>query len=259
VLALEEKLGPILWQLPPQLAFDGDRLATFLACSCAHDARRGARRRAATTSGSVTALTSTSRPTGRSATRSRSGTRRSTTPAFLRVLRRFDVACCVADTAGRWPALDAVTADFVYVRLHGDKRLYVSGYGRAALDDWAARIARWRGRRPRRLRLLRQRREGARAVRRAEPGRAVRPGCARAVSDGRAARGRSAARRGDAARDVGPLAHENRRIILVERRLPRGGPVVGECVRVGGPPDGSPDAGVGVEVGYAFTVPLGAR
>jgi hypothetical protein len=35
--------------------------------------------------------------------------------------------------------------------------------------------------------------------------------------------------------------------------------VVGECVRVGGPPDGSPDAGVGVEVGYAFTVPLGAR
>ena len=30
VLALEEKLGPILWQLPPRLAFDPDRLASFL-------------------------------------------------------------------------------------------------------------------------------------------------------------------------------------------------------------------------------------
>ena len=31
VLALEEKLGPILWQLPPQLAFDAERLESFFA------------------------------------------------------------------------------------------------------------------------------------------------------------------------------------------------------------------------------------
>ena len=68
-------------------------------------------------------------------------------PAFLRLLRRAGVALCVADSAGRWPYLEAVTADLVYVRLHGNKRLYVSGYDGAALDAWAARIAAWRARR----------------------------------------------------------------------------------------------------------------
>ena len=53
----------------------------------------------------------------------------------------------VADTAKRWPFLEDVTADFVYVRLHGDKELYVSGYDDAALDEWAARVKRWRRRR----------------------------------------------------------------------------------------------------------------
>ena len=36
------------------------------------------------------------------------------------------------------------TADFRYVRLHGDAELYTSGYDDRALDDWAARINRWR-------------------------------------------------------------------------------------------------------------------
>src|SRR5690606_14872371 len=31
VLALEDKLGPVLWQLPPQLGFDRERIASFLA------------------------------------------------------------------------------------------------------------------------------------------------------------------------------------------------------------------------------------
>src|SRR6185295_11695993 len=45
--------------------------------------------------------------------------------AFTKVLKKYGVALCVADTAGKWPFLDEVTADFVYVRLHGDKKLYV--------------------------------------------------------------------------------------------------------------------------------------
>ena len=36
----------------------------------------------------------------------------------------------VADTAGKWPYLEDVTADFMYLRLHGDKQLYASGYTR---------------------------------------------------------------------------------------------------------------------------------
>lgn len=48
-----------------------------------------------------------------------------------------------ADTAGKWPCLEDITADFVYIRLHGDAELYVSGYTDAALNRWAARIRAW--------------------------------------------------------------------------------------------------------------------
>ena len=47
------------------------------------------------------------------------------------------VSCVVADNAGRWPEVIEVTADFVYVRLHGDRELYTSGYSPAALSQWA--------------------------------------------------------------------------------------------------------------------------
>ena len=65
-------------------------------------------------------------------------------PDFVTLLRRHDAALVVADTAGRWPLMEDITADFVYVRLHGDKELYASGYGDRALDGWAARIEAWR-------------------------------------------------------------------------------------------------------------------
>ena len=43
----------------------------------------------------------------------------------------------------------AITADFVYVRLHGDVELYKSGYTDEALERWAARVRAWRdGRKP---------------------------------------------------------------------------------------------------------------
>ena len=59
------------------------------------------------------------------------------------LLREHDVACVVADTAGRFPMADAVTSDLVYVRLHGDTELYASGYSDAALDSWADRCRGW--------------------------------------------------------------------------------------------------------------------
>jgi uncharacterized protein YecE (DUF72 family) len=141
ILALEEKLGPILWQLPPQLAFDG-RLEEFLeqlprdtpeAAELArhHDERLRGR--------SFTA------PLSRAPLRYAVEVRHPSfcTPALVRLLRRHGAALVVADTAGRWPLMEDVTADFVYVRLHGDVELYKSGYGRAALKRWAERIAAW--------------------------------------------------------------------------------------------------------------------
>jgi len=61
----------------------------------------------------------------------------------VQLLREHDIALVCADTAGTWPVLDDVTSDFVYVRLHGDRELYVSGYGNVALDRWATRIRTW--------------------------------------------------------------------------------------------------------------------
>jgi len=48
----------------------------------------------------------------------------------------------VADTV-EWPLLMDVTADFIYVRLHGSQKLYASGYGTRALDRWADRVRAW--------------------------------------------------------------------------------------------------------------------
>jgi uncharacterized protein YecE (DUF72 family) len=54
------------------------------------------------------------------------------------------VALVVADTAGKWPFLEDVTASFVYMRLHGDKELYASGYTNTALNRWCRHIDAWR-------------------------------------------------------------------------------------------------------------------
>ena len=70
-------------------------------------------------------------------------------PAFIELLRKHHVALVVADTAGKWPYLEDLTADFLYLRLHGDAELYASGYTDSALQRWAQRIRTWtRGQQP---------------------------------------------------------------------------------------------------------------
>jgi uncharacterized protein YecE (DUF72 family) len=142
VLGLEEKLGPILWQLPPRLAFDAERLEAFLTLlprttAAAAELARGHDHRVR--HGSYLDVRA-DRPL-RYALEVRHETFRD--PALVRLLRRYEIALCVADTAGKWPYLEEDTSGFMYVRLHGDKRLYVSGYGGAALDTWAERVAGW--------------------------------------------------------------------------------------------------------------------
>ncbi|HEY3494144.1 MAG TPA: DUF72 domain-containing protein, partial [Polyangiaceae bacterium] len=140
-LCLEEKLGPFLWQFPPQLAFDG-RFEPFFAAlprdteaaaelAARHDSRV---KRPATSSSALRPL--------RHAVEVRHESFR--TPEFVALLRRQGIALVVADTAGRWPYFEDATADFVYVRLHGDKKLYVSGYSRSAIEHWAERVRAFR-------------------------------------------------------------------------------------------------------------------
>ena len=64
------------------------------------------------------------------------------------------MALVFADSAA-WPYREDLTADFVYLRLHGSKELYASGYSDEALDHWAARIKLWvRGLQPNDARLI---------------------------------------------------------------------------------------------------------
>lgn len=144
VLALREKLGPILWQLPPTLGFDADRLAEFFAQlpRSTSEAAWLARRHDERLAGRALTTTDADRPL-RHAVEVRHAS--FAVPAFTRLLREHAIAVVVADTAGKWPLIREVTTDFAYVRLHGDVELYTSGYSPKALADWAELLRGWAG------------------------------------------------------------------------------------------------------------------
>jgi uncharacterized protein YecE (DUF72 family) len=148
LLALREKLGPILWQLPPMLSFDAERLTNFfeLLPRTTKDAARLARRHDDRLKGRSFVKADADRPI-RHALEVRHDS--FIAPEFVSLLRKHHIALVFADTAGKWPYMEDVTADFIYARLHGDAELYVSGYSDAALDWWAQRLRLWRqGREP---------------------------------------------------------------------------------------------------------------
>lgn len=142
VFALREKLGPFLWQFPPQLRFDADKVEHFLSL-LPHDTGRAldiARGHDDKVAGRALLEIDAVRPL-RHAVEVRHESFRD--PAFIALLRKYKVALVVADTAGKWPHFEDVTADFVYIRLHGEHELYASGYDDASLERWAARIRAW--------------------------------------------------------------------------------------------------------------------
>ena len=122
VLALGAKLGPVLWQLPPTLGFDADRLASFfeLLPRTTTEAATLARGHEARLAGRTHLSVDADRPL-RHALEVRHPSFE--TPELVHLLRAHDVGLVCADTAGRWPMLDDVTSDFVYVRLHGADEL----------------------------------------------------------------------------------------------------------------------------------------
>jgi len=143
VLALGEKTGPFLWQLPGTYRFDAERLDAFMRLlpRNAHDAEAVARghdhrlRRGA--------LLEAAAPVElRHAFEVRHPTYFH--DEFYALLREHRCAFVIADTAGKFPYAEEVTADFVYVRLHGSEELYASGYTDAELDWWAEKIREWR-------------------------------------------------------------------------------------------------------------------
>jgi uncharacterized protein YecE (DUF72 family) len=142
VLALADKQGPFLWQLPPNLGFDTERLAAFFARlpRSSGEAAWLARQHDERMKDRSLVTTDDDRPL-RHALEVRH--RSFVTPAFTDLLRAHSIALVIADTAGRWPLIREVTSDLVYLRLHGDIELYTSGYSEEALDGWATSIRGW--------------------------------------------------------------------------------------------------------------------
>jgi len=143
ILLLAGKLGPILWQFPPNFSLALDRFEEFFALlpTDTQAAADLAKKHHEKLRLGVWTNTDARRPL-RYAVEARHES--FADPAFIALLRKYNVALVVAETAGKWPMLEDVTADFSYLRLHGDGELYASGYTDAALDRWATRVAAWR-------------------------------------------------------------------------------------------------------------------
>jgi len=62
----------------------------------------------------------------------------------LGLLRQHDVALCIADSGGRFPSYECLTAEFVYLRFHGGERLYASRYSKEQMSQWVEKLAAWR-------------------------------------------------------------------------------------------------------------------
>lgn len=142
VFNLREKLGPILWQFPPNFRYAPEQLEHFFSLlpRDTEQALALARKRDSIMKGRTRLAIDANRPI-RHAMEIRHVS--FIDASFVALLRKYRVALVVADTAGKWPYCEDVTSDFMYLRLHGDKELYASGYTEASLDRWAARIEAW--------------------------------------------------------------------------------------------------------------------
>lgn len=141
-LRLKEKLGPILWQFPPSMPFDPDKMESFLKL-LPKDFKQASRLgKKSQLVKERTYLHVEKNFKMRHAVEIRHFS--FLNPWFIELLRKYNVAIVFADTAGKWPYLEDVTADFIYLRLHGDSKLYVSGYDDKTLKFWSERIKAWK-------------------------------------------------------------------------------------------------------------------
>ena len=143
VLLLGKKLGPILWQTPPWLQYDWERMSTFLkllprtstaASKLADEHNLKKEDWIATEAMARTRIRYVFEPRHESFF----------CEEFVELLRKHNAALAFADAAGKWPYAEDVTADFVYIRLHGAEELYAGGYTEEQLKSWAKRIEKWR-------------------------------------------------------------------------------------------------------------------
>lgn len=114
VRGLGDRLGPILFQLPPRFRFNRQRLETLLEVfpddlACAFEFRDESW----------------------------------FADAALALLDQHGAALCHYDLGGRRAPTTAFTGRFGYLRLHGPEQAYEGRYSDAALDEWARTLHAW--------------------------------------------------------------------------------------------------------------------
>ncbi len=114
---MKEKLGPVLVQLPPQLSYDESRIRYFLELI----KEKYSQYRFAIEIRNLTWIND----------------------RLFELLEQYDVAFVIADSGKRYPYHEAVTTDFVYLRLHGREQLYASDYNEYDLQQYAEKISGW--------------------------------------------------------------------------------------------------------------------
>jgi uncharacterized protein YecE (DUF72 family) len=112
--ALGDKLGPVLFQLPPKWRFNAERLDVFLR-SLSRDFRYAFEFRDHTWINQHT----------------------------FDLLARHNAAFCIYEFDG-YLSPRIVTSDFIYIRLHGPNGPYQGSYSDAALSKWATAINGWK-------------------------------------------------------------------------------------------------------------------
>ncbi len=143
VLALDQTLGPIMWQLPANFPYDEQVLADFFALlpRTTTEAAKFSTRHDDKVSGDKLWSGEVPERPLRYALEPRHHS--FATDEALAQLSECDVALVVADSAGKWPRFEQAVGPIVYARLHGDTELYASGYTDSALDQWAERLSGW--------------------------------------------------------------------------------------------------------------------
>jgi uncharacterized protein YecE (DUF72 family) len=146
ILALKEKLGPILWQFPPSMKFDAERFERFLSLlpRNTEEAVLLAEQHDAWMNGRSYVETDRKRKIHHAIEVRNESFR---TPEFFGILKRHKAALVFSHSSDAWPYFEELTSDFVYARLHGEGELYSGGYGERALRQWAGKIREWSERR----------------------------------------------------------------------------------------------------------------
>lgn len=113
ISTLEDKLGPILFQLPPRWRFNAERLSTLLGI-LSRDFRYAFEFRDTSWLNEQT----------------------------YELLSRYNAAFCIYELDG-FLSPKKITADFVYIRLHGPDGPYQGSYNTPTLSGWAGALSTW--------------------------------------------------------------------------------------------------------------------